>query len=97
MQSFLEYKHSGAKCTEFLLITVGFEMIYKVGRELEVVVDDVAFGGNGVTRLDGLVCFIPFSIPGERLKIRITSVKKRFIEAEIVEILEASPNRVEPK
>ena len=64
MQSFLEYKHNGVKCTFFLLITAGFEMIYKVGRELEVEVADVAFGGNGVARLDGLVCFIPFAIPG---------------------------------
>ncbi|MCM8535359.1 MAG: class I SAM-dependent RNA methyltransferase [Lentisphaeraceae bacterium] len=72
-------------------------MIYKVGRELEVKVEDVAFGGNGVARLDGLVCFIPFSIPGETVKIRITSVKKRFLEAEIVEVIEQSENRVEPK
>lgn len=71
-------------------------MIYKVGRELEVEVEDVAFGGNGVARLDGLVCFIPFAIPGEKLKVKISSVKKRFLEAEIVEILEASDHRVEP-
>lgn len=72
-------------------------MIYKVGKELKVEVADVAFGGNGVARLDGLVCFIPFAISGEKVKVKITSVKKRFLEAEIVEILEPSKNRIESK
>ena len=53
--------------------------------------------GNGVARLDGLVCFIPFAISGEKVKVKITSVKKRFLEAEIVEILEPSKNRIESK
>jgi 23S rRNA (uracil1939-C5)-methyltransferase len=71
-------------------------MDYIVDSEIDVEIVDVAFGGNGVARLEGLVCFVPFSIPGEKLKVRVTAVKKKFLEAEIVEILEASPNRIEP-
>jgi len=66
-------------------------------QELTVEIVDVAFGGKGVARIDGLVCFIAFTIPGETVKIRITSVKKRFMEAELVEVIEASKDRVEPK
>ena len=72
-------------------------MIIKPGKELNVNIEDVAFGGKGVTRIDGLVCFVANTVPGEEVKIRITSVKKRYIEAELIEVLSASEDRVEPK
>lgn len=71
-------------------------MIIKPGKELNVTIDDVAFGGKGVTRIDGLVCFVAGTVPGEEVKIRITSVKKRYLEADLVEVLSASEDRVEP-
>ena len=71
-------------------------MIIKPGKELNVTIDDVAFGGKGVTRIDGLVCFVAGTVPGEEVKIRITSVKKRYLEAELLEVLKESPDRVEP-
>ena len=72
-------------------------MIIKPGKELNVTIDDVAFGGKGVTRIDGLVCFIAGTIPGEEVKIRIKAVKKRYLEADLVEVLKASDDRVEPE
>jgi 23S rRNA (uracil1939-C5)-methyltransferase len=67
-----------------------------LGSEFDVVIDDVAFGGKGVTRIDSLVCFIPFTLPGEEVKIRITALKKTFMEAEVIEVLKPSEDRVEP-
>jgi 23S rRNA (uracil1939-C5)-methyltransferase len=66
------------------------------GTELTVKIDDVAFGGKGVTRIENVVCFVPFTLPGEDVKICITSVKKNFLEAEVIEIIKASEERVEP-
>lgn len=63
---------------------------------LELEIEKLSFGGDGIGRLDGLVYFIPFSAPGDRLKVRVTEKKKNFARAEIVEILKAGPSRTSP-
>ena len=66
---------------------------------VEVVrIEKMVFGGDGLARLkDGRAVFIPYSLPGEKLKVRITETKKRFARAEILEILEPSKDRISPK
>lgn len=59
-------------------------------------VGDVAAGGHCVARVDGEVYFVRHALPGERVRIEVTDRKKRFAFADAVEILEASPDRVEP-
>ncbi|ALX04698.1 hypothetical protein AERYTH_08330 [Aeromicrobium erythreum] len=67
------------------------------GTSLPVVeVGPVAHGGSCVARLDGQVVFVRHSLPGERVRIRVTDTTKRFLRADAVEVLEASPDRVEP-
>ena len=61
-----------------------------------VEVGPVAHGGSCVARLDGQVVFVRHSLPGERVRIRVTDTTKRFLRADAVEVLEASPDRVEP-
>jgi 23S rRNA (uracil1939-C5)-methyltransferase len=57
-------------------------------------VDRMAFGGSGVgRRADGKVVFVPFSAPGDHLKVRTTADHKTYFEAEIVEILKPSESR----
>lgn len=65
-------------------------------RLIEVSVEKLSLGGSGIARHEGLVIFIPFSAPGDRLLIKITSQKKSFAEAEIVEILNPSKQRRTP-
>src|SRR5262245_11541947 len=66
-------------------------------RNLEIVVDRVAFGGAGLGRLpDGKVCFVPRVIPGERVKIHLRAEYSSYAEADLREIVEASPDRVPP-
>ena len=67
------------------------------GAPLSLTIHDVAFGGSGVGRLDGQVVFVPFTIPGERVRARVVRRKKNFVEAELVAIDEPSPARVEPR
>lgn len=72
-------------------------MLY-TGQKTILTIRDIAFGGNGVGTADcGLTVFVPYSAPGDKLRVEITKVKKRFAEAKIQEILEPSPFRVEPK
>ena len=60
-------------------------------------IDKLAFGGNGVCRIDGKVCFVPFSCPGDELSLRITSQKKSYCTAAIAEVLSPSPLRAVPE
>ncbi len=60
-------------------------------------IDRVAFGGQGVGRLPGgKVCFVPFTLPGEKVCVRIRRELKTYAEGELTRIVEASPERVKP-
>src|SRR5437764_14599914 len=65
------------------------------GEELELDVDSLAYGGNGVARLDGFVVFVRRGLPGDRVKARVTKVKRNHAEALATELLEPGPQRVE--
>ena len=67
------------------------------GQLITVTIHDLAFGGEGVGRLDELVVFVPFVIPGETVEAEVTEVKKKFARARLVRVLQASPERVEPR
>lgn len=60
-------------------------------------IDKLAFGGNGVCRIDGKVCFVSYSCPGDELSLRITARKKSYCIASISEILTPSPSRTVPE
>lgn len=66
-------------------------------RDLELVIDDIAFGGKGVGRADGKAVFVPFTIERERVTARIVRQKKSFAEADLVAVLETSPERATPR
>ncbi len=64
-------------------------------QELELTVDSLAFGGNGVARLDGFVVFVRHGLPGDTLRARVTKVQRRHAEAVATDILAPGPTRVE--
>jgi len=59
-------------------------------------IDDIAFGGEGVGRVDDFVVFVPFVAAGEVVEVEVTEVKKRFARARLRKVLQASPRRVAP-
>lgn len=61
-----------------------------------VEVGPVAHGGHCVARLDGQVVFVRHALPGERVEIRVTARNRRFLRADAVRVLRASPDRVTP-
>ena len=69
-------------------------MKIKKGIEVEVVIEDIAFGGRGLVKLDGLAVFVDQAVPGDRAKIRIVKKKKNYAEARVVNLFEASPFRI---
>src|SRR6201993_2062413 len=64
-------------------------------QELELSIDSLAYGGNGVARLNGFVVFVRRGLPGDRVRARVTKVKRNHAEALAVEVLEPGPERVE--
>jgi 23S rRNA (uracil1939-C5)-methyltransferase len=63
----------------------------------ETTITKLVTGGAGLGQTpDGLAAFVPGTVPGERVRAQVRKRKKGYVEAELVEILEASPDRVEP-
>lgn len=63
---------------------------------MQLTIHDIAFGGKGVGRSEGLVVFVPYTIPGETVSVEITRKKKSYAEADLVSVDQPSPDRVEP-
>jgi 23S rRNA (uracil1939-C5)-methyltransferase len=72
-------------------------MSLKKGQEVELEIIDAAFKGKGLAKADGLAVFVAGTTPGDKVKARIIKKKKKYREAKLLEILEPSPHRIEPK
>lgn len=66
------------------------------GQELELTIDDLAFGGNGVARLEGYVLFVQGAIPGDKVRAVVTKRKRHYGEARTVELISGGPDRIAP-
>ena len=64
-------------------------------QELELTIDSLAYGGNGVARLDGFVVFVRRGLPGDTVRARVTKVQRRHAEAVTTEVIVAGPQRVD--
>ncbi|HET8822450.1 MAG TPA: 23S rRNA (uracil(1939)-C(5))-methyltransferase RlmD [Thermoleophilaceae bacterium] len=68
------------------------------GDELELTIDRLAYGGAGVARTEtGYVVFVRGAVPGDRVRARIGKSKRSWAEANVEELLDPSPERIEPK
>jgi 23S rRNA (uracil1939-C5)-methyltransferase len=67
------------------------------GDELDLTVETLAYGGNGVARRDGYVVFVAGGLPGDKVRAVVTKSKRSYAEARAVEVLEPSPDRVPPR
>ncbi len=68
----------------------------KVHDRKTVRIESVAFGGEGIARVEAFVLFVPFSAPGDLAEIEIVTMKKRFGRGRMVAVLEPSPSRTAP-
>ncbi|MCQ2364603.1 MAG: class I SAM-dependent RNA methyltransferase [Akkermansia sp.] len=66
-------------------------------QEVELTIDALSNSGDGVGRIDGWVVFVPFTLPGEKVRARIYRNDKNHSMADLVEVLEKSPARTEPQ
>jgi tRNA/tmRNA/rRNA uracil-C5-methylase (TrmA/RlmC/RlmD family) len=71
-------------------------MAPQLGDKLVLTISDVAFGGEGVGRLEDFVVFVPFVLAGEVAEVEVTELKKRFARARLLRVIEPSATRVTP-
>jgi 23S rRNA (uracil1939-C5)-methyltransferase len=63
--------------------------------ELELDVESLAYGGNGVARVNGYVVFVRRGLPGDRVRARVTKVKRSHAEALATDVIHVGPNHVD--
>src|SRR4051795_4968681 len=66
-----------------------------VDEEVDLRIDSLAYGGNGVARANGFVVFVRRGLPGDLVRARVTKVKRNHAEATTVDVLEPGPARVD--
>lgn len=71
------------------------ETTIQKGQEIELTIDSLAYGGRGVSKVDGYVIFVKNSIPGQKVRALVYRKKKGFAEARPLEILEESAFKVD--
>ena len=62
----------------------------------DVTVSDAGAEGNAIVRVDGMVVFVPFAVPGDVIDLKIFKKKKKYAEGRVLALKQASPMRVEP-
>ena len=64
--------------------------------DIELKIEKLVFGGDGLGFVDGKACFVEGALPGEKIHARILNDKANFMKAKLIHILEASPLRIHP-
>jgi 23S rRNA (uracil1939-C5)-methyltransferase len=67
-----------------------------VGDSVELRIDRLAAGGDGLGFIDGIACFVALAAPGDRLIARIREARRDYCRAEIASVLEPAASRAEP-
>ncbi len=66
--------------------------------EMEVELTALVYGGEAMGRLpDGRAVFVPFALPGEKVRLQVVEEKRGFCRAELLQVLEPSPLRITPR
>lgn len=65
-------------------------------QEIEIKIEKMSITGEGVARHNGAVVFVPWSAPGDLLKVKIDFAKKNYFRGQIIEILQPGPSRIVP-
>ena len=67
------------------------------GLEAEILIEKLVHRGAGLGRIDGQVCLVPFTVPGDLVKVQVTKRRSGMVEAEVAEIIGLGPGRTHPK
>lgn len=69
---------------------------WQQGELLELTIENLNHNGEGVGRWQGRVIFVPDTVPGDRIAVRLVRVKPQYAQGKLHQLLEASPDRIRP-
>ena len=72
------------------------ETKYKKNDHLIVTIEDMSNEGEGIGKVDGFTLFVKDTVIGDKARVKLMKVKKSYAFARLEEILESSPDRVQP-
>lgn len=61
----------------------------------DITITDIAAEGKALVRIDDLVCFVPYCVPGDVVDLQVTKKKHSYMEARVARYKQLSPNRCE--
>ena len=86
------------RITNYVLFFVTKHINPVADKHYEITLEKLTYGGDTLGRLtDGRAVFVPFGLPGERVRVRLVDEKRGFARAELLEVLDESPDRIKPK
>lgn len=68
----------------------------KISKNFEAEIVDLGTNGNGVTKKDGIACFVPYTITGEKVLLNVNKIEKNFCICTAEKIISPSKNRILP-
>ncbi|WP_071516935.1 23S rRNA (uracil(1939)-C(5))-methyltransferase RlmD [Geitlerinema sp. PCC 9228] len=69
---------------------------WQPGQQVEILITDVADSGDGVGRVNQQVVFVPQTVTGDRVWVRLVQIKRQYMRGKLLQILSPSPHRVRP-
>ena len=69
----------------------------KQGNLVELDITDLSSRGDGIGHVDGMVIFVPDTVPGDRTRVRIVRCKRQYAHAKVEAILKSSIDRIRPR
>jgi 23S rRNA (uracil1939-C5)-methyltransferase len=64
--------------------------------EQTVTIEKIVHGGKGLGRINGQVIFVPFTLPGETVRVRVTKKHRDYLEGQVIEVVTPSAKRIPP-
>lgn len=72
-------------------------VVFQKDMELELMIEDLGVDGEGIGKAEGVTFFVKDAVLGDRVRVKIMKMKKNFGYARLMDIIEPSPYRVQPR
>jgi 23S rRNA (uracil1939-C5)-methyltransferase len=69
---------------------------FRRGDVHRVEITSIAFGGEGIGRIDQMAIFVPFTVEGDLVDVEVREIKKSYLRGKVTKVVHASPDRVTP-
>jgi len=67
-----------------------------MSNELQLSIEKLIYGGQGMAHADGNTVFVPYVVPGEEVRATVRTKKKKLLHASLLEVLRPAPSRIKP-